>query len=97
MTKLAITVEIFLSWRKAGNIPAETEAIESLAYKDVIGDSNSDSETGLDIKKAKRTKMLHILRECLTEPIWETKESETNNKLVQVECLLSKTNAYIDI
>ncbi len=42
-----------------------TEAIESLAGRD----SNSDSETGLDIKKAKRNKMLHILRECLTEPI----------------------------
>ncbi len=75
MTKLAITVEIFFSWSKEGNIPAETEAIESLA-EDGIGDSNSDSETGLDIKKAKRTKMLHILRECLTEPIWETTESK---------------------
>jgi hypothetical protein len=54
---------------RVGNIQAETEAIESLAGRDRVGDSNSDSETGLDIKKAKRTKMLHILRECLTENI----------------------------
>jgi hypothetical protein len=39
---------------RAGNIQAETEAIESLAGKDRVGDSNSDSETGLDIKMAKR-------------------------------------------
>jgi hypothetical protein len=38
--------------------------------RDRVGDSNSgDSETGLDIKKAKKTKMLHVLREFLTEPI----------------------------
>jgi hypothetical protein len=54
---------------KAGNIQAETEAIWSLSGKDMVGDSNSDSEKGLAIKKAERNKMLHILRECLTEPI----------------------------
>ncbi len=60
-------------------------------------DSNSDSETVLDIKKTKRNKMLHILGECLTAPIWETTESKTNNKLIQVECLHSKTSTYIHI
>ncbi len=55
---------------------------ESLAGRDRVWDSNSDSETGLDIKKAKRNKkMLHTLRECLTEPFWETTESKKINKL----------------
>jgi hypothetical protein len=36
---------------RAGNIQAEAEAIESLADRDRVGDCNSDSETGLDIKK----------------------------------------------
>jgi hypothetical protein len=35
---------------RAGNIQAETEAIESLAGRDRVGDSNSDSDTGLDRK-----------------------------------------------
>jgi hypothetical protein len=30
--------------------------------RDRVGDSNSDSETGLDIRMAKRNEMLHILR-----------------------------------
>ncbi len=39
---------------------------------------------GLDIKKVKRNKkMLHPLRECLTEPFWEITESKKNNKLNQ--------------
>jgi hypothetical protein len=54
---------------RAGNIQAETEAIESLAGRARVGGSNIDSDTGLDIKKAKRNKMLHILRDCLTETI----------------------------
>jgi hypothetical protein len=54
---------------RAGNIQAETEAIERLAGRVRVGDSNSDSESGLDIKKAKRYQMLHVLRECLTDPI----------------------------
>ncbi len=49
-------------WGKAGNIQAEIEAIESLDDRDRFGDSKSDGDTGPDIKKAIRTKMLHILR-----------------------------------
>ncbi len=48
-------------WGKAGNNKAEIEAIESLDDRDRVGDSKSDSDTGLDIKKAIWTKMLHIL------------------------------------
>ncbi len=63
---------------------------ESLAGRDRVGGGNSDSEMDLDIKKAKRNKILHTLWECLTEPIWVTRESKTNNKLIQVECQPSK-------
>ncbi len=62
-------------WGKAGNIQAEIEAIESLDDRDRAGDSKSDGDTGLDIKKAKRTKMLHILR-MWTGPVWEEKQQK---------------------
>jgi hypothetical protein len=85
---------------RAGNIQAETEAIESLAGRDKVGDSNSDSDSGLDIKKAKRNQTLHILRDCWTETTRYLKNNrnKTNNKLIQVECLpCKKTSTYIDI
>jgi hypothetical protein len=55
MTKLAITVEIILSRSKAGNIPAETEAIESFA------DTKTVSETVT--VTVKRVWTLRILKE----------------------------------
>jgi hypothetical protein len=70
-----------------------------VGHKDSIGDNNSGSETGLDIKKATRTKVLHIF--LFWENVWrnlfENHKKQNDNKLIQVECLPSKISTYVDI